>query len=371
MSTLDPCLDSDTVYMIFRDFLDALAGEVESVYLLRGMHNASFSKELQQLYGIQIVSPRARGTHGFSRVSYILAGIKAVRQFKIDVVTNTYGGISYGFDAWVIALMTGRRSVVRVAGNEIKTRSIIGRHRGLRGRLMYAIDYTRQWMMVNFSHAILAQSPWEVERLKGIALVRSGHIYCCPRGVDLKVFRPEPPGSKGQTDVPFTVLYVGRESLEKGYDLVLEAARALRHREDICFLIAGEFQESHDPNVQYCGYVHPNKMAALYQQVDMLLLPSRTEGFPQAMAEVMAMGKPCVVSRNLFEGYFEDGEHALLCELDAEDIAKKILYLYENPAHADRIGQRARAFVVEHLDKQMLGVRYKKILLGLPLDASQ
>lgn len=358
----NPVNDTDTVYYIFRDFIEAIQDEFEAVYLLTGKSNSNYAKVVEEKYDIKLITPNAMGHRRFSRISYILAGIKAVKRHQIDVVTSSFGGISYGFDACVIAKATKIRSVVRVAGNEIKTRLLNRIYGGMKGKVVFIIDILRQWLALNLSDAVIGMSPWEVNRIKRIVFNKV-RVHHCPRGVDTDAFRPLKK-KEYKKDSFFKALYIGRQSREKGFDLVIKTARLLEDYERIKFVFAGDFEKKEEANRNFIGYIHPSNLQELYEDNSIVILSSRTEGFPQVIAEAMAMEKPCIVSRHLFEEYFEDGKDVLLCELNPNDIADKILYLYKNPGIAKEIGKNAREFILKHLDKRIWGQVYRDILLN-------
>lgn len=99
-----------------------------------------------------------------------------------------------------------------------------------------------------------------------------------------------------KTHSTIRVLYVGRATSEKRVHLVAEIAKAFKQTDpDAEFMFVGDAenilpQELH----QYCLF-HPfesdeNKVRALYDAADILMIVSNTEGFPMVVMEAMARG---------------------------------------------------------------------------------
>ncbi|MGD8544146.1 MAG: glycosyltransferase family 4 protein, partial [Candidatus Bathyarchaeota archaeon] len=112
-----------------------------------------------------------------------------------------------------------------------------------------------------------------------------------PIGVDAKHFR----SMMVERDDGFTVGYAGRISLEKGFSRLVEVVKKLP---DIRFLIAGrkEMEINFPTNVRYIGKLPFDEMPYFYNQCDLVILPSLTEGLPCVILEAYACEKPILAT---------------------------------------------------------------------------
>ena len=124
---------------------------------------------------------------------------------------------------------------------------------------------------------------------------------------DLEVDALDPvPGAGDQELV--RILAVGRLSCEKGVDLLLRAMALARHRtkvtlqlhvagdgEDRSALVAQAADLKLGDSVRFLGRVRDIRQVLL--DADVFVMPSRWEGFPNAMIEAMALGLPVITAR--------------------------------------------------------------------------
>jgi glycosyltransferase involved in cell wall biosynthesis len=109
-------------------------------------------------------------------------------------------------------------------------------------------------------------------------------------------------------------------------------------------------------------------VAALLRSCDLFFLPSRSEGFSNALIEAMAWSLPCVATN--VGGNAEavaDGESGYIIESeDAAGAAKRILTVLESRDLARRMGAAGRKivenrFTAEIMIKQLVG-HYERLL---------
>jgi glycosyltransferase involved in cell wall biosynthesis len=123
-----------------------------------------------------------------------------------------------------------------------------------------------------------------------------------PNGVDLAAFAPVP----RPADRPFTAAFIGRLTEEKGVHVLLEAVHRLTKPDDPAILIAGEgplrrvVEDVIDglPETARSRDLGPQAdIRPVYDAVDVVVVPSLSEGFGLTAVEAMACGLPVIASR--------------------------------------------------------------------------
>ena len=123
------------------------------------------------------------------------------------------------------------------------------------------------------------------------------NVVTVNNGVDTEYFTPGPV-QEHQSGNPLQLLFVGKPSLRKGFDIVAEIVERLGDR--VAFTCAGGPPESGlpRPDGRYTGYLDRESLREEYRKADLLLFPSRMEGFGLVAAEAMACGLPVLAAPN-------------------------------------------------------------------------
>ncbi|HET9700207.1 MAG TPA: glycosyltransferase [Burkholderiales bacterium] len=268
------------------------------------------------------------------------------------------------------------------------------REGGLRIAAHYHNQYDNKWekdgsltlerMLARSSDALLAVSgsvrDHVAERL-GIARERVDVIL---NGVDAERFAGQDParardGFGLPPDRP-VVGIVGRISPQKGQEDFLRAARLLAPRfPDALFLVVGSADDERllartrglagelglGDAVRFTGHV--TDMPALYAALDVLVAPSRWEGFGLMLVEAMAAGKPIVASAvgAIPEVLGEGGAGVLVAPADPAAIAGAVAPLLADAGRRAAMGAagrlRARDFSWEASGRRLAAV-YDRVL---------
>jgi glycosyltransferase involved in cell wall biosynthesis len=150
--------------------------------------------------------------------------------------------------------------------------------------------------------------------LLGVGPCRAGQVTTIPIGVSPRFHpaggKPAPRKDPADTATPRTCLYVGRADPYKNLSGLVRAFALARGRLPfpLRLVIAGPLDERYPEapalardlgvaeHVDWTGYLSDADLVRLYQQADLLALPSRYEGFGLPVVEAMACGTPVLIS---------------------------------------------------------------------------
>jgi len=159
----------------------------------------------------------------------------------------------------------------------------------------------------------------------------------------------------------------------KDHRLFMEMAfHLLEHRNDVHFVLVGSGPLVDDMGrlVRRRGYAeHFNRFATineiteLHAVMDVALLCSQREGFPNAIMESMAMGKPVVAAAvGGVKELVHDGETGrLVYTRDPKDFANAVEACLEHPEEARRMGAAAAKWVRENLSVEQMVDRHRAL----------
>lgn len=127
---------------------------------------------------------------------------------------------------------------------------------------------------------------------------------------------------------PIRALFIGRFDEQKGYDVLIDAFRLLGDHPMRLHLV-GEAVQGQDrlpelpANVTTQGWIKPNELGAVIAASDVLVVPSRWEGFGLVAIEAMREGRPVVAHEvGGLPEIVADGETGLLFSpLEASTLA--------------------------------------------------
>ena len=169
-----------------------------------------------------------------------------------------------------------------------------------------------------------------------------------PLGIDTST---PPPGSEPRADDGvFRFMFAGNLTYAKGVDLLLQAFEAIPH-DDVELVLAGAAGDAAQAlgrtgrRVRMTGYLQRRALAKEYSNADVLVLPSRCDGFGQVVPEAMQLGIPCIVSSHVgAKDLIDHGATGwIVASGNAAALSDCMLEAYRNRSGVRAMGARAAA----------------------------
>lgn len=191
-------------------------------------------------------------------------------------------------------------------------------------------------------------------------------VLSIPNGVpDLGNFKPP----LARPDSKLIIGSMGRLDLMKAHDVLL---RAIAQVDGVRVVILGEGEQRPaleklaidlgvSDRVELPGWVENPR--AYLPEFDIMVLPSRSEGFPLAVVEAMLTARPVVATRvGSVPEVVTNGETGLLIDKDdVNGLAAALRCLRDDPALRLRLGQRGREVAVAHFTAKHMAVSYEHL----------
>jgi glycosyltransferase involved in cell wall biosynthesis len=182
-------------------------------------------------------------------------------------------------------------------------------------------------------------------------------------GIDTDVFIPTPTMQRADRLPPaqarIRLLFVGNRTRRKGFELLPAIMDQLPN--DYVLYYTGGFQgqKQGPPHPRMIPIGSPDRegLVSAYQSCDILLFPSRLEGFGIAPAESLACGRPVVTTNiSALPEVVDHGQNGFLCPRnDVSAYAARVRELGEDAAMRRRFGEHGRDKVVRSFGYEQLG----------------
>ena len=208
-------------------------------------------------------------------------------------------------------------------------------------------------------------------------------IVVIPNGADIEIYQPGPrpdalAARLGLTG-KFIAAYVGTIGMAHGLRTLLDAAEALRTRDDIVFILVGtgaeektmvaEAQARGLSNVHFIGSVTKAEVREYWRLCDVaLVLLRNSELFhhviPSKMFEAMSSERPVILGvQGVSEALLRESEGGIaIPPEDSAALAAAISLLADHPARRTEMGKAGRAFVANKYNRDVLAERMLAVL---------
>jgi glycosyltransferase involved in cell wall biosynthesis len=177
----------------------------------------------------------------------------------------------------------------------------------------------------------------------------------------------------GHENGPLKIGIVGRLSVEKGHQFLIEAfSKFVKDHPDAEVIIAGEGLLRTEleeltaslgvaAKVGFLGF--QSDMASFYRNINICVCASLIEHFPMVVLEAMSFGKAVIATKvGSVDRMIRDRETGRLIEPGSVDeIYRALCALADDKGERERLGRNARQFIADHHSAEKMTKFYQRI----------
>jgi len=276
--------------------------------------------------------------------SFLSMFIIKMRHKNIKVIVETHGDFieTLGLEKNLIFPRIYRKLFIKLASYTIKNADII--------------------------RAVSSSTEAQVQKMN-----KTKKIVRFPAWVDFDDFKDI---EINRVNTAFQILFIGSVTDRKKPHLIIEAMKLLK-KENIELLIVGPMPNAKylsflknlisdnglEANVKFFGEVDRKEVKSFYSKINLMILPSVSEGLARVIFESQATACPVLVTDAPGMGDIViDGQTGYVFESNnVESLAKKIQYIEENYDEAMHVGRNAKDFILNNYSAENFKFSFKKI----------
>jgi glycosyltransferase involved in cell wall biosynthesis len=289
------------------------------------------------------------------------------KPLSYDIV-HAHMAVPAGFAGVLVGKILGKPVLITSHGSDIHT---YPNYRFLRTMVFYALNQAKKVVFVSNALRQTAQR-------KGILHRSTAVIH---NGVDQSRFKPlDKAAQRKRLGLPLDrkiILFVGNLLPIKGLPLLLSAfAPLVRVRKDVELVIVGKGELRNElkrqagilgirRHIRLTGPVPHEEIPAWISACDVFCLPSREEGFPTVIPEVLSCGRPVVATRagGIPEIITSDQQGILVHRHDCDELSRALSAALESYWDEKMIRESARHYTWERIATQY-GHLYRELALA-------
>lgn len=215
--------------------------------------------------------------------------------------------------------------------------------------------------------AVVTVSTYTADSLARVHGFHGAHVI--HNGIETDVFTPPAAPREPLAGRPVRLLFVGNLTRRKGADLLLPILEALGEGYELDYTLGLRTADpfAAHPRMRALGRLTDERLRDAYRRADLLLFPTRFEGFGYTAAEAMACGTPVVTTRaSAMPEVVEDGVTGRLCPPDdVGAFAGAIRDLVSDPARLARMRTRCREETVRRFSLAASSAAYVALFRSL------
>ena len=237
----------------------------------------------------------------------------------------------------------------------------------LKGRLLQRIALRMESSLLRRFDTVSTISGRMMDRLHAKGVI-DGKTRYLPNWVDLSRIKPKNGRYRAQLGISkdaIVVLFSGTLSGKQGLMVIPEAAKLLKDRRDIVFLVCGdgvmkpelEAAAAGLPNIRFMPLQPAGRVSDLLAMADIHLLPQSPDAadlvLPSKLCGMLASGRPVIATcrrgTEISEIVSQCG--MVVAPENGRELARAIAVLADDPETMVRLGRRARTFAEDNFER--------------------
>lgn len=303
----------------------------------------------------------------------VLVNKKYFRNFDI-VKSNQMTGSSF---LWFIKYFYQKRVILRCGYEKFKNEVYIFKNfRKSLFKLFYlCFLYVYEWISYHTCDHIVFSNDYDKNYAINLFKIDSKKVSVIPNYVDMNIFKPNNMPKKENSSI-----FVGNLNLFKNLENLINAFKILKGF-SLSVVGSGELkaglikkvkENNLENTIVFLGRIPNEELPSIYNEHELFILPSFTEGNPKALLEAMSCGVICIGSNvKGINNVIKHNINGYLCETDSESISNVIKFAYSNSTKNDMIVRNALDYIKNHHSIEVICKKelrlYHQILLSKKL----
>jgi glycosyltransferase involved in cell wall biosynthesis len=339
----------------------------ELIMPIRGLKRVEFVHGVE-IHRVPVFRQRQDYCSTFEMATFVVSAslycLSNVREFRPDLV-HVFFGIPDGPIGWLIKRVAGVPYIISLRGADVpsdEVKRFSAHYRLLRpiiGRLWRDAD-----ALVAVSNGLRSHAEQITPDIP---------IQVISNAIDLSQFTPP---RQRETEGPVRLLYVGRFTVAKNVETLIDAVALLAEREvgDFELELVGEgaqrpvlerqvAERGLARRVHFSDWVPRDRIADYYRRADIFVTATTWEGMPNTVLEAMACGLPIVGTQapGLQELVEESVNGYLVPIKDAAALADALALLIDNGYERRRMGRQSRLRVERQFAWEQIAAQYVEV----------